>query len=219
MTWPKVQPLAVKIFAAREAVACEKVSQTPNNRASTFIIPCVPKFTGGGSLLALLTIGLVCFSGSIATAQALNPCDLNSDGSVTSAGASSDVQLAINMTLGLTACTANIVGPGICNVVTVQRIVNASMGGACTTGLTVPPHSASLTWLASTTPSVTYKVLRGIAAGGPYTAVLASSLSTTSYTDNTVQAGATYYYVVRAVNATSVESANSNAAVAVIPTP
>ena len=173
---------------------------------------------GRRSLTALLSFGLLSFYTGVATAQSTSPCDLNADGSVTSSGTNSDVQLAVNMSLGLTPCTANVISPGVCNVVMVQRVVNAAMGGSCAVGLTVPPHSATLTWLASTTPNVTYKVLRGTAAGGPYTA-LASNLSTMTYADTAVQAGITYYYVVRAVDASATESANSTEAKAVVPTP
>lgn len=197
----------------------ERLAGRLAHRVSACRTPQFRMLNGRATLLAVLTIGVVYFHAGVATAQGPNPCDLNSDGSVTSTGPNSDVQLAIHMTLGVTPCTANIVAPGICNVLTVQRIVNASMGGACTTGLTVPLHSASLTWIASSTPNVTYKVLRASAADGPYTNTVASNLSTTTYTDSTVQAGTTYYYVVRAVNASSVESTNSNVALAVIPTP
>ncbi len=57
-------------------------------------------------------------------------CDLNSDGVISLL----DVELLINMNLGLTPCTANIDGPGVCEVTTIQRLVNASLGGACVTG-------------------------------------------------------------------------------------
>ena len=57
----------------------------------------------------------------------LNACDLSADGSVNVL----DVSRAVSMTLGLSPCTANINGPTVCNVVTVQRIVNATLGGAC----------------------------------------------------------------------------------------
>jgi hypothetical protein len=57
-------------------------------------------------------------------------CDLNYDGVVTVL----DVQLAVSMSLGVTPCTANINGPGVCAVTTVQRVVNAALGGACITG-------------------------------------------------------------------------------------
>jgi fibronectin type 3 domain-containing protein len=47
----------------------------------------------------------------------------------------------------------------------------------------------------------------------------ASLDSTTSYTDNTVVSGQTYYYVTTAVNSQSQESGYSNQATAVIPNP
>jgi hypothetical protein len=72
----------------------------------------------------LLIVGVTMFSGS---ASAQNPCDLNNDGTVNGA----DALLAVNMDIGLSTCTANIVAPGICNVVVVQRVINAALGGPC----------------------------------------------------------------------------------------
>jgi hypothetical protein len=57
-------------------------------------------------------------------------CDLNFDGTTSVL----DVQLAVNMSLGTTPCTANINGPNVCEVTTIQRVVNAALGGACVTG-------------------------------------------------------------------------------------
>src|SRR5579883_1896167 len=58
-------------------------------------------------------------------------CDLNGDGVVNAL----DVQLAINQAFSLVGCTnADLVGSGSCTVVDVQRVVNASLGGACRLG-------------------------------------------------------------------------------------
>lgn len=139
-----------------------------------------------------------------------NSCDLNGDGKVDKA----DVDAIINMSLGA-PCTANIAGANVCNVVVVQRVINASMGGACVTSTGL--HSVSLTWTASVTPGVTgYKVYRATASGGPYTLVSTTGAVAT-YMDNTVQSGATYYYVITAVG--SGESAYSTQAQAVVPIP
>jgi hypothetical protein len=56
-------------------------------------------------------------------------CDLNGDGIVNF----TDVQLAINQALGVTACTnGSLQSSGQCNVVSVQRVINASAsGGVC----------------------------------------------------------------------------------------
>jgi hypothetical protein len=160
----------------------------------------------------ILTAGLLTLSVS-ARAQ-INACDLTQYGQVNSA----DVQAAINMALGISPCTANIFGAGVCNVVVVQRVINASLpGGTCLTGTGVS-HSVSLTWTASVTPGVTgYKVYRGTTSGGPYT--LLSTLGVAvSHTDLNVISGQTYYYVVTAVGSGG-ESVYSNQAQAVIPVP
>ena len=49
--------------------------------------------------------------------------------------------------------------------------------------------------------------------------MISSMNASTSYIDDTVQAGQTYVYVTTAVDGTGKESANSNQALAVIPTP
>ncbi len=129
---------------------------------------------------------------------------------------SNDVQAAINMTLNVSPCSANIMGSGVCNVVVVQRVINATLpGGTCVTGSGTIAHSVTLNWVASTTPGVTYNVYRR-STSGTYSSPLASSISTTSYTDSTVQSGQTYYYVVTAANSGG-ESARSNEAPAAIP--
>jgi hypothetical protein len=146
---------------------------------------------------------------SISAMGQSNACDLTLDGRVDQA----DVESAINMALGLSPCSANIFGSGVCNVVVVQRVVNASLGGTCVTGTT---RSVLLTWTASVSPDVTgYKVYRGTSATGPYSPI-ATLGGATSFTDNNVQSGQTYYYVVTAVNGSG-ESAFSNQAQAIIP--
>jgi hypothetical protein len=157
---------------------------------------------------------LFLFSGA-AWGQSGNACDLNQDGKVDAA----DVQTAINGTLGLSSCTANVFGAGVCNVVVVQRVVNASLGGTCLTGTGAVAHNASLNWTASTSSNLTgYKVYRGTTSGGPYTLVTTLGL-VTGYTDTAVQAGQIYYYVMTAVASTGMESAYSNQTQATIPTP
>ena len=94
--------------------------------------------------------------------------------------------------------------------------VAASVSG---TGTAPPQHSVSLAWTASTSTVAGYNVYRGGQSGGPYVAVNSGLDASTSYTDNSVQAGQTYYYVVTAVDGGGNESVYSNQAQAVIPTP
>ena len=143
-------------------------------------------------------------------------CDLSGDGPVNVV----DVQLAVNMSLGLVPCSANINGSGVCNIITVQRVINAGLGQSCVVDAGTSPHSVSLTWAASTSPGVSgYNVYRGSGSGGPYTKVNSALITGTSYLDTTVQAGRTYYYVATALDSSSNESAYSNQAQAVVPSP
>lgn len=77
--------------------------------------------------------------------------------------------------------------------------------------------SVGLSWNASTSSVAGYNVYRGTQSGGPYSKLNSSLISGTSYTDSSVQSGATYYYVSTAVNSSNVESAYSNQATAAIP--
>jgi len=58
-----------------------------------------------------------------------NACDLNGDRTVNVA----DVQLAVDMELGVLPCTANIDGAGVCNAAVTQRVINAALTGTCIT--------------------------------------------------------------------------------------
>jgi hypothetical protein len=160
-------------------------------------------------------IGLLALVSGLAWSQ-VSACDLNQDGAVNP----TDVNLATTMALGTSTCTANIAGAGVCNVVVVQRVINAALGGACIIGSGTIPHYVSLTWAASISPNVTgYNVYRATVPGGPYTKTNPSLVVGVSYSDSSVQAGQTYYYVTTAVNADNNESAWSNQAQAVIPLP
>lgn len=145
--------------------------------------------------------------------QSGNACDLNQDGIVNAA----DVQAAIDMSLGISPCTAHIAGTGVCDVVIVQRVIDALLGGPCLTSTGL--HVVLLSWTASTSSGVAgYNVYRGTASGGPYT-LLASLSNVTSYTDTTVLSGQTYFYVVTALGAGNIESAYSTQSQATIPIP
>ena len=142
-----------------------------------------------------------------------SPCDLNQDGVVNS----TDVTLAVNMALGTAACTANVEGSDVCTVITVQRVVNASEGQTC---ITFNSHSATLTWTASVSSNVAgYDVFRSTTSGGPYTQINSSLITSTTYTDNAVQAGQTYYYVLTAVSTSGVQSTYSTQVSGTIPIP
>ena len=147
---------------------------------------------------------------------AQNACDLVAPTGTVDGG---DVQAAIEMASGVRACptSLNIAGVGVCNVVVVQRVTNASLGGPCVTPTT---HGVTLTWTASTSSNVAgYNVYRATTTGGPYSKVTPSRVASLSYNDTAVQAGATYFYVVTAVDTSSNESGYSTQVQARIPNP
>jgi hypothetical protein len=161
------------------------------------------------SSLGTYSASTVSFKGA---ASGGGPCDLNSDGAVNVV----DVQLAVNMDLGLLACPLSVNG-GVCNSTLVNEILNSALGQGCSATIS---HSVSLTWAASSSPNIAgYNVYRSGTSGGPYAKLNSSLVSGISLTDNSVLAGQTYYYVATAVDTSNNESAYSAQAQAKIPTP
>ncbi len=78
-------------------------------------------------------------------------------------------------------------------------------------------HAVNLSWTASRSQVAGYNIYRGSVSGGPYSKLDLSLVTGTAYTDTTVQAGRTYYYVTTAVNSSGNESAYSNQVQAVVP--
>lgn len=72
-----------------------------------------------------------------------------------------------------------------------------------------PTYSVTLTWTASTSSVTGYNVYRGTTSGS-YTKINTSLDPSTTYTDNAVVAGTTYYYAATAVNSSGQESGYSS---------
>src|SRR5579863_5591565 len=79
-------------------------------------------------------------------------------------------------------------------------------------------HDVTLNWNASiSTGVIGYNVYRRDASGGPYAKVNSSVVTVTTYNDNAVQPGQTYFYVVTSISVSDVESSYSNEVMAPIP--
>ena len=93
-----------------------------------------------------------------------------------------------------------------------------SLGGS---GTPAPVYSVLLTWTASSSSNISgYNMYRGTAASGPFSQINSSLIAGTTYTDNSVVDGQTYYYEATAVDSNDQESAKSTpAAQAIIPPP
>jgi HYDIN/CFA65/VesB family protein len=100
-------------------------------------------------------------------------------------------------------------------------IVVVNLSGSVTAPPTNPPvgaHYVGLAWDASTSASISgYNVYRGASQQGPFAKLNNVLVGGLSYTDDSVNAGDTYYYVTTAVNAQGEESPFSNIAKATIP--
>jgi fibronectin type 3 domain-containing protein len=86
-------------------------------------------------------------------------------------------------------------------------------------GVAPSSHSAALTWTDGSSGITGYNVYRGSVSGGPYSKINSALDANTAYTDDSVLAGQTYYYVTTAVDGSGGESGYSNEAQAVIPSP
>lgn len=96
--------------------------------------------------------------------------------------------------------------------------ITFSGDGAQTSSQTVS-HFVTLSWTPSVSAVAGYNVYRSETSGGPYSKLDPSIVAADFYTDASVLAGLTYYYVVQSVSATGVQSADSTQASATIPTP
>jgi fibronectin type 3 domain-containing protein len=117
--------------------------------------------------------------------------------------------VAIAASLGFSGCASTSSGSNL-----------AALGGAnpAQSNL-VSAHAVTLNWNASISSGVIgYNVYRRNAAGGPYTKVNSSVVTVTTYNDNTVQPGQTYFYVVTSINLSDdAQSSFSNEVMAPIP--
>jgi len=86
-------------------------------------------------------------------------------------------------------------------------------------GVPAGDHLATLSWNPSASPVIGYFIYRRTSSGGYSTPLNSSPDTNTTYTDSSVQAGQTYYYVVTGVNSSNVESPHSSEVVAAIPSP
>ncbi|MGC2322473.1 MAG: discoidin domain-containing protein, partial [Terriglobales bacterium] len=85
-------------------------------------------------------------------------------------------------------------------------------------GVGVNRHNVNLSWTASTSPASGYFVYRATQSGGPYTELQFVPQPQTSFVDS-LPGGATYFYVVTAVDANQIESVTSPEVTATIPAP
>lgn len=123
-----------------------------------------------------------------------------------------------NLTVTFTPSSGSTVSGNVAITSTASNSpINISLSG---TGVVAVQHSVALSWTASTSSGVVgYRVYRATQSGGPYTLITNTAVVGTTFTDTTVAAGQTYFYVVTAVDGGGNESINSNEVSATVPTP
>jgi hypothetical protein len=191
--------------------------------------------SGSGTAAAQFSISPGSFSfGSVAVGTSITlPATLGAAGSsvtVTSASASSSVfalsgpSLPLTIPAGGTASftltfTPKASGGASATVSFVTNTPGSPTAESITgTGTAAPQPQVNLSWTESSSSVAGYNIYRSGISGGPYAKLNPSVDPNNSYTDNSVQAGQTYYYVTTSVGADGMESAYSNQASAVIPT-
>jgi len=100
-----------------------------------------------------------------------------------------------------------------------SNAANSPTGNLSGVGTSPPQHSVSLSWTENGSGIVGYNVYRGVTSGGPYAQINSALDPSTAYTDSSVVAGQTYFYVATAVEGNGTESTYSNETQEAIPTP
>jgi hypothetical protein len=125
------------------------------------------------------------------------------------------VPMAANVLVGLAVTAHNNI---TMNTATFDNVSVSFVAPPAPTGLTTVSNTAQvyLAWTAS--PGATsYNIKRSLTNGGPYSTI-STVLAASNYSDTAIANGASYYYVVTAVDANG-ESLPSNQAAASIPLP
>ena len=118
------------------------------------------------------------------------------------------------------AFTPSVSGTASANLTLASNAANSPTTVSLTgIGVSAGAHSADLSWDPSRDVVIGYNVYRGGTRGGPYSRINSVLEGSTNYTDSVVKAGATYYYVVTAVDAARMESPFSNEVKVIIPSP
>jgi hypothetical protein len=134
-------------------------------------------------------------------------------------GITTPLTLSAGQSTALTIVFAPVSAGSVTGSITVVSDAMNSPATIALSGTSLQPtsHQVALTWNPSTSVVVGYNVYRSTQSGGPYTELNSSLVLVDTYTDNTVLASQTYFYVLTAVDAGRVESGFSNEVQATVP--
>lgn len=119
---------------------------------------------------------------------------------------------------GVASATVSLLSPNLSSPGTLSLSGDGvTSSGPTPTPPTTTSHTVHLTWDASTSQVIGYRVYRRETSGGSYNPLNGTAINALMYDDTSVSSGLTYDYVVTAVDASGNESVQSNQATAVIP--
>jgi fibronectin type 3 domain-containing protein len=111
----------------------------------------------------------------------------------------------------------------LCGLAVSTSLARQNQGQNKSPTVKIVHHSAVLKWNAAVPAKGTtvkgYNVYRGTVSGGPYTKINPVLVTALTYTDSTIKAGQTLYWVVTAVGSDGKESAYSKPFSATVPGP
>lgn len=188
--------------------------------------------TGTGTTTGVLTITPTALNfGSVeeGSSATLSSTMSATAGSVTVSSASSNntqfgisgVSFPLTIAAGQSVPFSVVFSPSVIGAVSGTLTFTSNASDAQTTESltgtgTAPTYSVGLSWTPSTSQVSGYNVYRGLSVGA-YSKINTSLDPGTTYTDNTVVAGVTYYYAATAVNSSGQESSYSSPIEVVIP--
>lgn len=111
-------------------------------------------------------------------------------------GGAANANLAFTTGTGAATIGASLIGNGVAQV----------------------QHSVTLSWQPSTSQVMGYNVYRGSQSAGPFSKLNSAAEASTSFADDSVQAGSSYYYEVTSVDSNGMESVPSSPVEATVPT-
>jgi hypothetical protein len=124
---------------------------------------------------------------------------------------------------GSASATMSFLSPSLASPATLSLSGDGIVGGSPPTEGPAPAptpaahHKVHLSWGASPSGVVGYRVYRSETSGASYTPLTGAAFNALTYTDKTVAFGTTYYYVVTSVDAAGGESIYSNQVKVVVP--
>jgi hypothetical protein len=142
---------------------------------------------------------------------------------VAGAGFNSTASTGLTLSPGQSTTLTSTFAPSATGAATGKLTVssNASNSPATVslsgTGVTAGTHTVTLSWNGAVSGVTGYNTYVSMVPGGPFVKLSSTLAPAHTYTDDSIQSGHTYYYVVTALNSSNEESVYSSEVTAIVP--